>query len=93
MYARTVVEAVGRDLPANPDLVGYTGRDQPFRWANSATISIYSRHVPVRERARLQRARDFIAQHEESLAFYRRQVEDTRYELGRLDERLGGQQP
>jgi ribosomal protein L15E len=43
--------------------------------------------------ARLQRARDFIAQYEEGLAFYRRQVEDTRYELGRLDERLGGERP
>lgn len=32
----------------------------------------------------------FIAQYEEHQEFYRRQVEDGRYELGRLDERLGG---
>jgi hypothetical protein len=38
--------------------------------------------------ARLQRARDSITQ---GLAFNRRQVEDIRYELGRLDERLRGE--
>jgi ribosomal protein L15E len=41
--------------------------------------------------ARLQRARDLIMQYEEGLAFYRGQVEDNRYELGRLDERLRGE--
>ncbi|MBB5873817.1 hypothetical protein F4553_007251 [Allocatelliglobosispora scoriae] len=42
--------------------------------------------------AAVERARGFISQYEEGLAFYRRQLEDTRYELGRLDERLGGGQ-
>ncbi|TDB96455.1 hypothetical protein E1091_09245 [Micromonospora fluostatini] len=40
--------------------------------------------------AQIERARDFIKQYEEHQEFYRQQVEDSRYELGRLDERLGG---
>ena len=40
--------------------------------------------------ARLDRDREIIAQYERGLAYYRQRVEDTRYELGRLDERLGG---
>lgn len=40
--------------------------------------------------AQIERARAFITQYEEHQEFYRRQVEDSRYELGRLDERLGG---
>ena len=44
----------------------------------------------IRLVARVERARMFIAQYEEHQEFYRRQVEDGRYELGRLDERLGG---
>lgn len=40
--------------------------------------------------AQIERARAFIEQYEEHQEFYRRQVEDSRYELGRLDERLGG---
>jgi len=40
--------------------------------------------------AQIERARAFIRQYEEHQEFYRRQVEDSRYELGRLDERLGG---
>jgi hypothetical protein len=46
------------------------------------------------ERIRLtvgvERARGLIKQYEEHQAYYRRQVEDSRYELGKLDERLGG---
>jgi hypothetical protein len=46
------------------------------------------------ERVRLvaqdERARMLVAQYEEHQEFYRRQIEDSRYELGRLDERLGG---
>ncbi|MDG4794589.1 hypothetical protein [Micromonospora sp. WMMD1082] len=40
--------------------------------------------------ARIERARELIAQYEAHQEFYRRQVEDSRYELGKLDERLGG---
>jgi hypothetical protein len=40
--------------------------------------------------AQLAKSREIIAQYEVGLAFHRRRVEDTRYELGRLDERLGG---
>ncbi len=40
--------------------------------------------------AQIERARNFIKQYEEHQEFYRRQVEDSLYELGRLDERLGG---
>jgi len=40
--------------------------------------------------AQLAKSRDIIAQYEVGLAFQRQRVEDTRYELGRLDERLGG---
>ena len=42
--------------------------------------------------ARLSRDREIIAQYETNVEFFRRRVEDTRYELGRLDERLGGEQ-
>ncbi len=40
--------------------------------------------------AQIERARDLVAQYAEHQEFYRRQIEDSRYELGRLDERLGG---
>jgi hypothetical protein len=40
--------------------------------------------------AEIERDRLLIAQYEEHQAFYRDRVEDNRYELGRLDERLGG---
>lgn len=40
--------------------------------------------------ARIERARALVAQYEEHQEFYRRQIEDSRYELGKLDERLGG---
>jgi hypothetical protein len=44
----------------------------------------------IRLVARIERARALITQYEESQEFFRRQIEDSRYELGRLDERLGG---
>ena len=40
---------------------------------------------------KIERARRLVAQYEQHQEFYRRQVEDGRYELGRLDERLGGE--
>ena len=40
--------------------------------------------------AQIERDRLLIAQYEEHQAFYRGRVEDGRYELGRLDEQLGG---
>jgi hypothetical protein len=40
--------------------------------------------------ALIERARELVAQYEEHQEFFRRQIEDSRYELGRLDERLGG---
>ncbi|MEV6927418.1 hypothetical protein AB0M46_23335 [Dactylosporangium sp. NPDC051485] len=40
--------------------------------------------------AQIERARGLIVQYDEHQEFYRRQIEDSRYELGRLDERLGG---
>jgi hypothetical protein len=44
----------------------------------------------IRLVAQIERDRQLIAQYEEHQAFYRNRVEDSRYELGRLDERLGG---
>jgi hypothetical protein len=44
----------------------------------------------MRLAAQVERARQLIAQYDEHQRFYRRRVEDSRYELGRLDERLGG---
>lgn len=40
--------------------------------------------------AQIERDRLLIDQYEEHQAFYRNRIEDSRYELGRLDERLGG---
>jgi hypothetical protein len=42
---------------------------------------------------RLARDREIIAQYEGGMAFYRQRIEDTQYDLGRLDERLGGGRP
>ena len=39
--------------------------------------------------ADLAKFREFIAQYESGLAFARGQVEDTQYQLGRLDQMLG----
>jgi hypothetical protein len=44
----------------------------------------------IRRHSQLDRDREIVRQHEEGLAYYRRRIEDARYELGRLDERLGG---
>lgn len=38
---------------------------------------------------RLDRDRQIVAQYEAGLGFFRNRIEDTRYELGRLDERSG----
>ena len=38
----------------------------------------------------IERDRALIAMYEENQAFYRARVEESRYTLGRLDERLGG---
>jgi hypothetical protein len=37
----------------------------------------------------IERARLVIDQYEKGMTFYRRIIEDNRYKLGRLDERLG----
>jgi hypothetical protein len=39
--------------------------------------------------AEVEHYRLLIAQYEEHQAYYRGRVEDNRYQLGRLDERLG----
>jgi hypothetical protein len=44
----------------------------------------------IRLVAQIERARMLVTRYEEHQEFYRRQIEDSRYELGRLDERLGG---
>jgi hypothetical protein len=36
----------------------------------------------------LERERGIVGQYEQHLAFYRARIEERRYELGRLDERL-----
>ena len=38
----------------------------------------------------LERERGIVAQYEQHLAFYRTRIEERLYELGKLDERLGG---
>jgi ribosomal protein L15E len=40
--------------------------------------------------ARLEKDRNLVGQYDDGLVFVRTRIEDTRYELGRLDERLGG---
>jgi hypothetical protein len=44
----------------------------------------------IRLVAQIERARTLVTQYERHQEFYRRQIEDSRYELGRLGERLGG---
>jgi hypothetical protein len=46
----------------------------------------------VRVTAQLSRDREMINQYEIGLAFHRQRAEDARYDLGHLDERLGGRQ-
>jgi hypothetical protein len=38
-----------------------------------------------------EKAQDFISQYERGLAHYRKQVVDFSYEIGKRDERLGGE--
>jgi hypothetical protein len=45
----------------------------------------------IRLAAEIEHARLLIVQYEEHQAYYRDKVEDNRYQLGRLDERLGGE--
>lgn len=44
----------------------------------------------MRLTAQIERARGLIAQYDEHQEFFRRQIENNRYELGRLDQKLGG---
>jgi hypothetical protein len=44
----------------------------------------------IRVTAQLSRDREMINQYEIGLAFHQQRVEDARYDLGRLDEGLGG---
>jgi hypothetical protein len=44
----------------------------------------------IRLVAQIERARMLVAQYAEHQEFYLRQIEDSRYELDSLDERLGG---
>lgn len=43
----------------------------------------------IRLVAQIERDRQLVTQYEEHQSFYRGRIEDNRYELGRLDERLG----
>jgi hypothetical protein len=45
----------------------------------------------IRLVAEIEHDRLLIAQYEEHQAYYHGRVEDNRYKLGRLDERLGGE--
>jgi len=43
----------------------------------------------IRRIAQIEKDRNFLEQYDEGMAFYRSRIEDNRYELGRIDERLG----
>jgi predicted DNA-binding protein YlxM (UPF0122 family) len=43
----------------------------------------------IRLHQEIERTRTIIVQYEKGLAFYRREIENKRYEIGRPDERLG----
>jgi hypothetical protein len=43
----------------------------------------------IRLHQEVERARRIIVQYEKGLAFYRHEIENKRYDIGRLDERLG----
>jgi len=47
----------------------------------------------IRLTEQVERDRAILAQYTEHLAFYQTRIEEARYELGRLDERLGGSAP
>jgi hypothetical protein len=44
----------------------------------------------IERTAQIERAREIIAKYHEGIRYYQQQIEDNRYSLGRLDERLGG---
>ena len=44
----------------------------------------------IRLVAQIERDRHLVRQYDQHQSFYRARIEDGRYELGRLDERLGG---
>ncbi len=44
----------------------------------------------VRRNAQIERDREVLAQYEEGMAFFPARIENNRYGLGRIDERLGG---
>ena len=44
----------------------------------------------MRVSAEMERARAFVTQYEDHQRHFRRQIEEYAYELGKLDERLGG---
>ena len=65
-------------------------RRDGLAWAAMTTPNERDEFERMRLTAQIERAREIITQYEVHQEFYRRQVEDSRYELGRLDERLGG---
>jgi hypothetical protein len=69
-------------VPASvvPTAVGRTTVDSPTEHGQFKRIKHYED---------IERARMIIVQYEKGLAFYRREIENKRYEIGRLDERLG----
>ena len=44
----------------------------------------------IRRLAQIDRDREIVARYVEGIAFYQGRIEDNRYVIGRLDERLGG---
>jgi hypothetical protein len=50
----------------------------------------YDEFERIRLTEQMEKDRRLIAVYEANMAEFRRRIEDTRYELGRLDERLGG---
>ena len=76
---------ISRCHPPVTEVRGLSGIEEPMTTPNED-----DHFERIRLVARIERARALIAQYEESQEFYRRQIEDSRYELGRLDERLGG---
>ncbi|MEV0457878.1 hypothetical protein [Catellatospora methionotrophica] len=44
----------------------------------------------IRLTSELARDREIVVKYEEGLGFHRARIEANRYELGKLDERLGG---
>ena len=46
----------------------------------------------MRLNAQIDRDREIVVRYDDGMAYRRQRIEDARYELGKLDERLGGQQ-